>query len=229
MVALGLTAVSLVGQYYRYCLGCRAFLGLVSKFNLDAERNYPTWFSSFLLLGCSFLLFVIAGRERAKGTRFARHWTLLAILFLGMSAEEVAGLHELMDSYIRHHPSVHLSGFLFFSWVIPASIIVTVVSLSYLRFLIHLPRRVRSLSLLAGAMYVGGALVMEMAAGKVFEVYGYDSFPYAVENAAEELLEMLGAIVFLRALLVYIETNGSGIETGPLGAKAAIDSLWGVQ
>lgn len=208
LAALALTMASAMGQFSKHCLSHGTLLGFVSKFNLDEESNFPTWFSSFLLLACSCLLFLIAQDRKVKRRRFSRRWTLLALLFLAMSVEEVAGLHELLTAHVHRNPRLRMTGFFTFAWVIPVLILVPILFLSYLRFLFHLPRRVRSLFVLAGGMYVGGALGMELIGGRIWGDYGINSPIYAVVNTVEEVLEMMGAIVFVRALMHCLEIHG---------------------
>jgi hypothetical protein len=71
------------------------------------------------------------------------------------------------------------------------------------RFLFHLPARVRYLTVAAGCTYVVGALGMEVPGAYVRAVYGADTIAYAVMTTIEETLEMLGAVVFLYAMAVY--------------------------
>ena len=49
-------------------------------------------------------------------------------------------------------------GVLYFGWVIPASVLVSIFVLSYLKFLAHLPAITRFRFVRAGAIFVGGAM-----------------------------------------------------------------------
>jgi F0F1-type ATP synthase membrane subunit c/vacuolar-type H+-ATPase subunit K len=80
----------------------------------------------------------------------------------------------------------------------------------YVRFLVHLPRRVRRLFLAAGGTYVGGALGMELIGGNYASwatqlPYSSERYmTYAMITTVEELLEMVGIVVFLHALMLYM-------------------------
>jgi hypothetical protein len=89
-------------------------------------------------------------------------------------------------------------------WVIPALIFVALVGLSYLPFLMQLKRTTAVLFVVAGATYVMGAVGMDMIGGLIVEQHGMESLQHSFARMIEELLEMLGVLVFLYALLEYI-------------------------
>ncbi|MEL6815448.1 MAG: hypothetical protein AAFP03_11620, partial [Cyanobacteria bacterium J06598_3] len=62
----------------------------------------------------------------------------------------------------------------------------------------------------AGLLYLSGALGMEMVSGHYIYTHGLDgSTALALLNGIEEAAEMLGAVCFIRALLLYIEREKS--------------------
>ena len=147
-------------------------------FDLDEENNLPTWFSHFLLLNNAFILSIIASTV-AQEKRY--YWWALAIGFLILSIDEVAGLHETFHSIID------------FNWAIPAGILVAIVGILFIPFLRSLERRVAILYLISGAIFVSGALVIELLS----EDMKTKSLEYALATALEEGMEMAGALVFL--------------------------------
>ncbi|MEG3899389.1 MULTISPECIES: hypothetical protein [unclassified Microcoleus] len=180
----------------------------ISLFDLDAEINYPSWYSSFTLLFCAILLGIIATAKKKQGDRYFRHWKALGFIFVFLSLDEILSLHEiLIINDLRK--ALHLGGFFYFIWVIPGAIFVVVTGLAYLKFLLHLPLRTRNFFLLAGSIYVGGALGMEMVCGYYADVAGQRNLIYGLMASVEEILEMVGVLVFIYALLSYI---GSHIE-----------------
>ncbi|MEG4572841.1 hypothetical protein QUA56_09090 [Microcoleus sp. N3A4] len=180
----------------------------ISLFNLDSEINYPSWYSSFTLLFCGILLGIIAAAKKKQGDRYFRHWKALGFIFVFLSLDEILSLHEiLIINDLRK--ALHLGGFFYFIWVIPGAIFVVVTAVAYLKFLLHLPLRTRNFFLLAGSIYVGGALGMEMVCGYYADVAGQRNLIYGLMASVEEILEMVGVLVFIYALLSYI---GSHIE-----------------
>jgi hypothetical protein len=57
---------------------------------------------------------------------------------------------------------------------------------------------------LAGALYVGGALGVELLLGLWTDRHGELNFVWAVIDMAEEGLEIVGSSLFLYALLEYL-------------------------
>jgi hypothetical protein len=168
-------------------------------FDADLEQSLATWVSCLLLLAVAVLLGVIAAARAQEGDRFRRHWLALAVLAGLASLSEVAMLHERVGLTIGPH--LQTTGFLYHAWVIPASVLVVIVALTFLRFLLHQPPRTRLLFLLAGGLYVGGALGMEFIGASINEQHGPESLRYTLLTDVEEFLEMLGAIVAIYALL----------------------------
>lgn len=185
--------------------------GLVPLVDLAGEANLPTWFSTAALLACALLLALIAAVR--QGDRFRRHWAGLALGFLYLSADEAARLHELLIAPVR--AALHASGPFHFAWVIPALALVAVAALAYLPFLRALPADTRRRAIVAAALYLGGAVGMEMVGGAWLERFGDDAV-YAVAVALEETLEMLGAAAFVSALLHYIRRH-----VGPVRLRVA--------
>ena len=66
-------------------------------FELDEENNLPTWFSSYLLLNNALVLWLIAA---SKSDAYRIYWIVLAIGFVVLSIDEVAGLHETFNTAI---------------------------------------------------------------------------------------------------------------------------------
>ena len=69
----------------------------------------------------------------------------------------------------------------------------------------HLPPATRRLFVLAAILYIGGAIGIEMIGGQHASLYGEQNLEYAIITALEELLEMLGTVVFIYGLLSYMK------------------------
>jgi hypothetical protein len=61
----------------------------------------------------------------------------------------------------------------------------------------------------AAALYIGGALGMEMVGGYIASTTG-KNLSYVIGLTIEESLEMLGIVVFIHALMSYIKTYLNG-------------------
>ena len=126
----------------------KVWISYVRLFDLNAEANVPTWYSSALLLASASLLASIAYVRRESGDAFRIQWTILALVFLGLSIDGAAQVHELVAQAIR--ACLNTDGFLYFAWVIPAALFLVVFAVLYFSFLMDLPAKTRRLFLVAG-------------------------------------------------------------------------------
>lgn len=204
-VVVLLLLLNVGGQVWTFFFERKYDIGLIEEFNIDRESNIPTYFSSVLLLTAAALLAVIALSKSKANELFARHWGALSAIFLLMSLDEAANLHERLISPLQR--LLGASGWFRFAWVIPGMIFVAVLALSYLKFLLHLPKLTKAFFLLAGSLYVGGALGMEMIAGQYADLHGVENFTYSMITTVEEALEMSGVVVFIYALLRYMSMH----------------------
>ena len=174
---IGFIAIHCALNYYHYEVAKVPWL-IRQLFDLDEENNLPTWFSSFLLLNNALVLYLSA-QTRAESGRY--HWILLAAGFLILSVDEVAGVHESVNTAID------------INWAIPGGILVILIGLAFVPFLLSLPRRVAVLFASSGLLYVSGAIGVELLSEDMDE----KSLAYGFATAVEEGLEMLGALMFL--------------------------------
>ncbi|WP_258003851.1 hypothetical protein [Fischerella thermalis] len=65
---------------------------------------------------------------------------------------------------------------------------------------------------MAGTIYVAGSSGTEMVGGYYANYYTQTNMIYALITTVEELLEMMGIIVFIYALLSYISSYMNGID-----------------
>ena len=79
----------------------------------------------------------------------------------------------------------------------------------YLRFVWKLPKEARNRFIVAGALYLAGALGVEMYGAREAELHGTATITYSVLYMIEELLEMLGVVLFVYALLCHL-ARGAG-------------------
>ena len=175
-------------------------------FDVNKEANIPTWFSSLLLVLNAFVLGIIAVRTKAQQGPYHTQWFVLAAIFLYLSIDESALLHEMTEKPVRS--ALGTSGYLYFAWIIPALCFLVALGIYFRRFLIGLPNRTRWLFLIAGAVYVGGAVGMESIGSNIFyNNPGKKTMAYRLWATLEESFEMFGLIIFLCALLNHVARN----------------------
>lgn len=175
------------------------FRQIARMFMFDVEANFATLFNFLLLVGISATAALLAVRAFDVGDRWRYHWAGLAALLLLMAYDEAALMHEMLSPYAKRF--IAAEGFLYFAWVVPGAIFVLGIGLTYLRFVLVLPRRVAMLTFLGGALYVGGALGMEVLGARLAWEGGYKTLEYQLIATTEESLEMLGLIAFGYGLL----------------------------
>jgi hypothetical protein len=178
----------------------------VPLFDLYEESNVPTFYSAIAILLCACLIALIAGFKRKHNDSFARHWTVLAVIFLYLSVDEASGIHEWLSLPTKR--IIDLRGLLYYAWVIPGMILVVVFAAFYLRFVWNLPSKTRCVFCTAASLYLAGAIGMELLGGLHHERYGIDNINYGLLVLLEESLEMTGIVVFAYGLLDYMRASG---------------------
>ncbi|MGE5658630.1 MAG: hypothetical protein ACM37W_18685 [Actinomycetota bacterium] len=202
-VALCLVLLSLLGQFMVHFLPhFPARTTFANLFNVDAEMNVPTLYSSYSLLLASVLLGTIAYLKHQNRDRYTLHWSVLSFTFLFLSMDEILQIHEKLIEPLKGVSQT--TGFIHFGWVIPAFFLVVIGFLAYLKFLAHLPATTRTWMIISACVYVGGALIMEVIDGYYASLYGETNIFYQFLVTLEEMMEMIGMIIFIHTLLSYI-------------------------
>ncbi len=202
-VIAALVCAHLIVHIGRLVTGTRTFYGLEPIFGLNFENNVPTLFSAVAMIAAAGLLSVTAQREQKASGRYARHWRLLSALFVFLAIDESISLHERLNAPTHH--LLGTAGRFTFAWVIPYGLITVALALSLIPFLRELESRTRRDLITSGAVYVGGALIVELLGGLIWEAKGRASRAYFLEITIEESLEMLGIALFVRAIIAHNE------------------------
>lgn len=92
-------------------------------------------------------------------------------------------------------------------WVLPGIAPVAAVAIVCAGLVKHLPPRTRKLFVLAGALYFGGAIGVEMVSAEHAHAYSENNLGYAMIITIQELFEMSGVIVLIYALLDYLRAD----------------------
>lgn len=184
-------------------------LGILRLVDFNSEANIPTLFQTFLLFGCAGMLFIIGHAKRQDGDRFRGYWLLLALAFLYLGFDEGSEMHELATAPARL--LVAPIGVFRLTWVVVAIPIVTMFALGYLRFLKHLAPFYRRAFLACGAVFVGGAVGVEMLGGVYLDHSDSYDGGYALITTTEELLEKSAIAAFFVTLLAYARDHLGGV------------------
>jgi hypothetical protein len=166
-------------------------------FGVIYEGNIPSWFSALLLFIAASCAALIAVVEK----RF--YWGLLAFVLAYMSMDEAAELHETFTRPMRD--SFQLSGYLYFGWILIGIPVALIVGATFIPFLLKLPRFCQLGFVLAAAIYLTGAIVVESFSASIWAETDYATLSYHAVSLVEELMEISGVILVIHTLLWYIE------------------------
>lgn len=165
-------------------------------FDLDTEAGLGTWFSAVMLLMAGTFTLMHAHRRRSARDPWDRWWWVLGYGLLFLSLDEIAGFHESLNTdvvftaYVGH-------------WTIAGGAVAAIVGAAFLPFLWRLPARTLLLFVVAGIVYVAGAVGVEFATISYEDAGLLNTLAYNLWNALEEGMEMAGVIIYLYAFLEY--------------------------
>ncbi|MCZ6879036.1 MAG: hypothetical protein O7G29_12925 [Acidobacteria bacterium] len=179
-------------------------------FNLDRERNLPTWFSGalFTLFGCAAVVAYYwktkINAQKGLVFRLPMLWLGVALAGLMMSLDEITILHENILWHEVRQTTVSLSNTWIYvtQWQVlyaPAILIVLGCFVLFFCNRFNSSPTARRASVAGIGCWVLG-LLLEGVRGtfrQMGEVW------YSTEVAVEEVLEMAGAISLLAAIVFY--------------------------
>lgn len=197
---------------------------VLDLFSVNLEESVPTWFSTLNLFLAASLLGWVALLTRTNREPRSRYWLGLALIFVYLSADEGAAIHESTSGPLQR--AFDTTGYLEFGWLILGIPLVILFGLAYFRFWLRLPEPTRRLFALAGALYVGGAVVIESISANQYALSGGSSFRYLAIATAEELCEMLGVIVLIYALLDYLARRDARLALQTQTPVPGFDAAW---
>ena len=219
----------IVGQYFRFSIGPDSHPTFIRLFDLSRENNIPSWFSANLLFCSALLLFTIGYLHNISPTKHRTQWSTLGILFMFLSLDESASLHELLSYELQTR--WHTTGIFYFAWVIPYSILTLGCVLYFFPFVLSRTPLIRNLIMVSGLIYLTGALGFELFESHYFYLHNSKPMFYAALVCMDEVLEMSGIILFLYTLLFQLQElrrdqNLSLEQTQLIGAPLYHEPLW---
>ena len=205
---------------------------LTQLVDLDLESNLPTFFNiSLFFIGAG--LFYLHGKAAIANKRSG--WFLMAAIFVFLGIDEGSQIHEKFVFFthrlLGHEGKSAIElGWFYYAWVIPYGLAAIGLLVLLSRWLLNLDPKLRRGLLISGAIYVFGAVFLEMAGGKVVgsDSYPAEDFPwlpcriyddpsgcwqymnplYITLYTLEEVFEMTGLILCIRFLLKAFEKKG---------------------
>lgn len=164
------------------------------RFNLGNENNFGAWFSSSLLASIAavaVLCLLAEGAGTSRGLSGPLGWSFVALLFAGLSLDELGSLHERLPEI---EPSL--------TWVLWLGPFIVAVPV-FLGIFGYVRLRHRLLSV--GLLTLGIAAFCLVPLQEYLEFLPTDGRPrQAWQVVAEEGSELFGMTAFLGALLCYL-------------------------
>ena len=201
--AVGIVAVHVTTLVFMYGYHRDNVLGLTALFDVDGERNVPSFFSFTIIMFAVGLLAFIAAHQPRGAKPHRAYWAGLALVFTYLALDEGFELHERVARYAGTW--VHARDLSVYLWLVPYAIGCLAFLIIYARFLKQLPREDKLNILLAGIVYVAGAAGAEMIGALYVHAFHTEhAIGYDIESAIEESLEMTGMILRDR-IRCYVE------------------------
>jgi hypothetical protein len=138
-------------------------------------------------------------------------WTIHAAVLLACSIDETVSFHEALINVFTWMREV--SPVLYFPWVLFGAAFCLFYGVFILRLLRGLARDHFIRFAVSGIVFASGALVMEVASGLIAGGVGEKSFAYVLSASAEDILEIAGAFLYLRAASLYAMTRMEQLKT----------------
>lgn len=205
IITLVLNFLGVIGRGIEFLLGIEETTEIVRLVHVAEEGNLTTWFSALLLLISSILLGVIASANHQQGKLYVKHWSALAGIFLLMSLDEAARIHELTIEPLRS--LFGASGIFHYAWVLIAIPFLFILAVTYWKFIRDLQKRSRLLFILSGVVYVTAAMGMDMVVGYFISSGSPPRLLEPILITIEELGENLAIVLFIYTLLSHIKSQ----------------------
>ena len=224
IIAVCMSAAAVIGDVAMDRVHSDAVWPIARQFNFVEEGNIANYYQGIQLLLNSALLLLIWSVKKQDKSAYRWHWLALAWIFLFLSCDEVAQIHETTVAVLVAGAREDESGKTGWFWIyLPA---LVVFGAAYVPFLKRLPRRTAVLFVVSGCIYIGGVVVMERVANWFAETYGDETLGYVLIDNFSEFMESAGMALFAYTLLSYLaaeapeivlhlrrETSGGSAET----------------
>ncbi|MDN3688861.1 hypothetical protein [Cyclobacterium jeungdonense] len=201
---------NLISIYLKWELGYITALGFVPLFDFDQEYNLPTFYSTLALLYCAVLLWYISVENKNKNIAHSHYWKLLSLLFLVLSFDEMSSFHNQfsrLTKLVFHNITSIANGEIISQsrfWILTYFPILLIVGVYFIPFFLKIPKKTRKSFVIAGTVFIGGAVGVELLGDWYIIFWSEADIYYALLFTLEELFEMIGVLLFIRALVTYI-------------------------
>ena len=209
ILALCMSLAALIGDYVAPHVHNDNVWPIVRQFDFIQEGNIANYYQSAQMLLNSALLLLIWAVKKQHRADGRWHWLALAGIFLFLSCDEVAQIHETTVAVLVAAARENEAGKTGWFWIyLP---LLAVFGAAFIPFLKRLPRRIAVLFMVSGGIYVGGVVGMERVANWFAETYGDETTGYVLIDNFSELMESSGMALFAYTLLSYLAVECSEV------------------
>jgi len=200
ILALGLSA-----YIYSNITADYSLWGFLRLLDVGAELSIPTFFSILNLFFASVLLLIIYAYEKSQQNPDAKYWLFLCLIFVFLSADESASIHENFDQvfdFFKYH-GIELPSLGTHNWVIFGLFFVLVIGITLIPFLKSLPKKTLFYFVISGTIFITGAVAFEYLGAIMLKMGFVESkkdMAYLIRRIFEEGFEMYGIALFNSAL-----------------------------
>ena len=214
-------ALGAAGYAFTSLTGNDNALGFLRLIDVGSEQSITTYLSAVNLLLASLLLLLLFAIRRQQQAADALCWGLLAPVFLLLSIDESISVHENFDNvyhfflgkgWIPPMLSSH-------EWVPFGVLFVVVFGVVIGPMLRHVNRQTLGYMVLAGTIFVSGALGLELLGAVMLEtgfVASKTDSIYLTRRILEEGFEMYGIALFNWAIYREIQRRPATVQIGDL-------------
>ncbi|PIA77475.1 hypothetical protein BFR04_08515 [Gaetbulibacter sp. 4G1] len=197
--------LGLITYIFRDATGFGNLFGFLRLLDVGSEQSIPTYFSLINLLLSSILLYIIFKFEKSKNLKRANYWLFLSILFVFLSIDESASIHENFDlvydylSYNGFAPRLLETH----QWLFFGLLFIFFIGIILIPFFKILPKRTLGYFLISGIIFVVGAMGFEFLGAIMLKtgiVESKDDLLFSIRRIFEEGFEMYGIALFNIAL-----------------------------
>lgn len=189
--------------YLEYGAGLSRYSPWLANFNMDAEKNVPALYSALVIFAGALML-VQSGLAETRGLYVKASWMLFALVFAFLGIDEFYGVHEVYGLQLSE-----AMGITEFGWIAGYLVIMAGLCVVLAPWFMSLDRHTQIRFVLAGSIFMAGAVVIETIAGKI---YGHadPTVGYDLLVALEEGLEILGMSIFTHTVFARVRRNKVG-------------------
>ncbi|WP_293401732.1 hypothetical protein [Phenylobacterium sp.] len=199
---------------------------LFQLFDLDGENNIPTWYTSLLWAMAARMAWVAHRREPDLVIR--RSWILLGSVFLLLSLDEAASLHERLLGLAGDtlQDAMGLEGSFYYGWVLLAGMLAMLVAALLVPFVLRIRRDVAACLVVAAILFLSGSLGFETISSAVnlgwIASIDRTGLTWTRLIILEELLEMTGPILAIHASLLAAAPLRNGAPAEQRATSGAV-------